>query len=168
MVYFKLYSHSAIPKICIYWTPAFWAVNTALRSPRSAGHLDINHFSRSVMSDSFQPHGLQHARTPCPSPTLRAYSNSYPSSRWCHPTISSSVFPFSCLQSFPASGSFPMSQFCTSGGQTTDINLFQSIPVMWRLGSFHLMNPGKFQGEIVFELPLTCMGMGGIPGRGIG
>jgi len=66
----------------------------------------------SVMSDSLQPHGLQHSRLSCPSPTPRAYSESCPLSRWCHPTISSSVVPFSsCLQSFPASGSFPMSQF---------------------------------------------------------
>ena len=62
------------------------------------------------MSDSLQSHGLQHARPPCPSPTPRAYSNSCPLSRWCHPTISSSVIPFSsCIQSFPASESFPMS-----------------------------------------------------------
>ena len=68
-------------------------------------------FSCSVMSDSFRPHGLQHARLPYPSPTPRACSNSCPSSQWCHPTISSSVIPFSsCLWSFPALGSFPMSQ----------------------------------------------------------
>ena len=67
-------------------------------------------FSRSVMSDSSQTHGLQHARPPCPSAVPGAYSNSCPLSRWCHPTISSSVAPFSsCPQSFPASGSFPMS-----------------------------------------------------------
>ena len=67
----------------------------------------------------FVPHGLQHTRLPCPSPTPRAYSNSCPLSWWCHPTISSSVVTFSfCLQSFPASGSFPMSQFFTSGGQS--------------------------------------------------
>ena len=77
-----------------------------------------NQFSCSVMSDSLQPHGLQHARPPCPSPSPGAYSNSCPSSRWCHPTISSSVVPFSsCPQSFPASGSFPVSQFFASGGQ---------------------------------------------------
>ena len=71
------------------------------------------------MSDSLWPRGLNHARLPCPSPTPRAYSNSCPSRRWCHPTISSSVIPFSsCLQSFPASGSFPRSQFFTSGGQS--------------------------------------------------
>ena len=75
-------------------------------------------FSRSVMSDSLRPHGLQHSRLPCPSPTPRAHSNSCPSSQWRHPTISSSVVPFlSCLQSFPASGSIPMSQFFASGGQ---------------------------------------------------
>ena len=70
------------------------------------------------MSDSLRPHGLQHARPPCPSPTPRVYSNSCPLSQWCHPSISSSVIPFSsCLQSFPASGSFQMSQFFASGGQ---------------------------------------------------
>ena len=66
----------------------------------------LSSVSQSVMSDSLWPHGLQHARPPCPSPTPRVYSNSCPLSRWCHPTISSSVVPFSsCLQSFPASGS---------------------------------------------------------------
>ena len=75
-------------------------------------------FSHSVVSDSLQPHGLQHARTPCPSPAPGACSNSCPLSRWCHRTISSSVVPFSCLQSFPTSGSFLMSQFFTSGGQS--------------------------------------------------
>ena len=76
-------------------------------------------FSNSVMTDSLQPHGLQHARPPCPSPTPGVYSNSCPSSQWCHPTISSSVVPFtSRLQSFPASGSFPVSQFSASGGQS--------------------------------------------------
>ena len=62
---------------------------------------------------TLRPHGLQHARLPCPSPALGACSNSSPTTQWCHPTISSSVVPFSCLQSFPASGSFPMSQFFT-------------------------------------------------------
>jgi len=73
--------------------------------------------SHSIVSDSLQPHGLKHARLPYPSPTPTGCSNSWPSSLWCHPTISSSVIPFSCLQSFPASGSFLMSQFFTSGGQ---------------------------------------------------
>ena len=86
------------------------------------------HFSRSVVSNSLRPHGLQHARLPCPSPTPRAYSNSCPLSRWCHPTISSSVVPFSsCLQSFPASGSFPMSQFFASGGQRIGVSASASV-----------------------------------------
>jgi len=76
-------------------------------------------FSCSVMSNSLRLHGLQHSRLPCPSQTSKAYSNSCPSSRWCHPTFSSSVVPFSsCLQSLAASGSFPMSPFFTSGGQS--------------------------------------------------
>ena len=73
-------------------------------------------------------HGLQHARLSCPSPTPGAYSNSCPSSRWCHPTISSSVIPFSsCLQSFPASGSFLMSQLFTSGGQSIGVSASASV-----------------------------------------
>ena len=76
-------------------------------------------FSCSVVSDSLWSHGLQHARPPCPSPTPGVYPNPCPLSQWCHPTISSSVVPFSsCPQSFPASGSFPMSQLFTSGGQS--------------------------------------------------
>ena len=76
-------------------------------------------FSHSVMSDSLWLHGLQHARLPCPSPTARVCSNSCPLSQWCDPNISPSVVPFfSCLHSFPASGSFPMSQFFASGSQT--------------------------------------------------
>ena len=71
------------------------------------------------MSNSLRPHELQHSWPPCPSPTPGAYSNSCTSSHWCHPTISPSVIPFSsCLQSFPAPGYFPMSQFFTSGGQS--------------------------------------------------
>ena len=74
------------------------------------------------------PHGLQHARLPCPSPTLGACSNSCPSSEWCHPTISSSVVPFSsCSQSFPASGSFPVSQFFTPGGQSIGVSASASV-----------------------------------------
>ena len=79
-------------------------------------------FSSSVMSDSLRPHGLQHARPPCPSTTPGVYSNSRPLSRWCHPTTSSSVVPFSFrLESFPTSGSFPLSQFVTSGGQSIGV-----------------------------------------------
>ena len=84
-------------------------------------------FSCSVVSDSLWPHGLQHTRLPCPSPTPRVYSNSCPSSRWCHPTISSSVVPFSShLQSFP-SGSFPMSQFFIQGGQSIGVSASASV-----------------------------------------
>ena len=76
-------------------------------------------FSCSVVSNSFQPHELQHTRPPCPSPTPRVHPNSCPSSRWCHPAISSSVVPFSsCPQSLPASRSFPMSQLFAWGGQS--------------------------------------------------
>ena len=86
-------------------------------------------FSRSVVSDSSRPHGPQHARPPYPSPTPRVYPNSCAMSRWCHPTISSSVVPFSsCLQSFPASGSFQMSQLFTSGSQS--IGASASISVL--------------------------------------
>ena len=84
-------------------------------------------FSHSVMSDSSQPHGLPHAELLCPSPTPRVYSNSCTLSRWCHPTISSSVDPFSQLQSFPASGSFPMSPFFTSGGQAIGVSALASV-----------------------------------------
>ena len=81
---------------------------------------------QSIMS--LQSHGLQHARLPCPSLTPRAYSNSCPSNRWCNPTISSSVVPFSsCLWSSPASGSFPMSQFFTSGGQSIGVAASASV-----------------------------------------
>ena len=85
-------------------------------------------FSLSVMSDSLLPHGLQHARLPCPSLTPGACSNSCSLSQWCHPTISSSVIPFSsCLPSFPASGYFPMSQVFASGGQSTGDSASASV-----------------------------------------
>ena len=85
-------------------------------------------FSRSVMSDSLQPHELQHARPPYPSPTPGVHSDSRPSSKWCHPAISSSVIPFSsCLQPLPASESFPMSQLFTWGGQSIGISALASV-----------------------------------------
>jgi len=88
--------------------------------------------SGSVMSSSLQPHGLQHSKLPCPSPTPGACSNSCPLSLWCHPTILSSVVPLSsCLQSFPASGSFPRSQLSASGGQSIKV---------WASGSVLPMN----------------------------
>ena len=85
-------------------------------------------FSHSVVSDSLWPHGLHHAKPPCPSPTPRVHPNSCPLSWWCHRTISSSVIPFSsCLQSFPASGSFPMSQSFTSGSQSIGVSVSASV-----------------------------------------
>ena len=85
-------------------------------------------FSLSVVSDSLRPHESQHARPPCPSPTPGVYSNSYPSSQWCHPAISSSVVPFSsCPQSLPASGSFPVSQLFTWGGQSIGVSASASV-----------------------------------------
>ena len=80
------------------------------------------------MSDSLRPHESQHARPPCPSPTPRVHPNSCPSSRWCHPAISSSVVPFSsCPQSLPASGSFPMSQLFTWSGQSIGVSASASV-----------------------------------------
>ena len=84
-------------------------------------------FSRSVGSDSLQPHKSQHARPPCTLPTPRVHPNPCPSSWWCHPTISSSVIPFSCPQSFLASGAFQMSQLFTSGGQIIGISASTSV-----------------------------------------
>ena len=85
-------------------------------------------FSHSVVSNSLRPHESQHARSPCPSQTLRVYSDSCPSSQWCHPAISSSFVPFSsCPQSLPASGSFPMSQLFTWGGQSIGVSASASV-----------------------------------------
>ena len=85
-------------------------------------------FSRSVISNSLRPHEPQHTRPPCPSPTPRVYPNPCPLSRWCHPTISSSIVPFSsCPQSFPASGSFQMSQLFAWGGQSTGVSASTSV-----------------------------------------
>ena len=91
------------------------------------------------MSDSLWPHGLQHARFPCPSPSPGVFSNSCPLSQWCHPTISSSVVPFSsCLQSFPASASFPISQLFSSGGQIIGASASASVlPV--KIQGWHLL-----------------------------
>ena len=94
-------------------------------------------FSRSVVSDSLRPHGLQHARPPCPSPTPGACSDSCPLSQWCHPTISSSVVPF-CLQSFPASRSFPMSRLFTSSDQSIGASASASVLPMNIQGWFPL------------------------------
>ena len=88
-------------------------------------------FSRSVVSNSLRPHEPQHARPPCPSPTPRVHPNPCPLCQWCHPAISSSVVPFSSgPQSFPASGSFPMSQLSASGGQSIGVSASTSVPPM--------------------------------------
>ena len=85
-------------------------------------------FSHSVMSDSLRPHELQHVRPPCPSPTPGVYPNSSPSSRWCHPVISSSVIPFSsCPQSLPASESFPISQLFAWSGQSIGVSTVATV-----------------------------------------
>ena len=96
-------------------------------------------FSHSVVSDSLWPHGPQHARPPCPSPTPRVHSNSCPLSQWCRPAISSSVTPFPfCPQSFPASGSFTVSQLFTSDGQSTEASASASVLPMTIQGWFPL------------------------------
>ena len=105
-------------------------------------------FSCSVISDSWWPHGLQHARPPCPSPAPGDYSNSRPLSRWCHPTISSSVIPFSsCLRSFPASGSFQMSHLFASGGQSIRVS---AIGIL----SFSISPSSEHSGLISFRMDL--------------
>ena len=115
------YKESWVPKNWSFWTVV---LEKTLKSPLDCKeiqpvHPKGNHSSRSVVSDSLWPHGLQHARLPCPSPNPRAHSNSCPSSRWCHPNISSSVTSFSsCPQSFPPWGFFPLSQLLTSGGHS--------------------------------------------------
>ena len=114
--------------------------------------------SRSVVSDSLRPHELQHARPPCPSPTPRVHPNPCPLSRWCHPTISSSVIPFSsCLQSFPALGSFQMNQLFASGGQSIGVSASTSVlpintqdwsPLGWT-GWISLQSKGVFSNTTV-------------------
>ena len=112
--------------------------NGDVMSPKSSSlirfhYFVLNHdfslvqFSHSIVSDSLQPHESQHARPPCPSPTPGVHPHSHPLSRWCHPAISSSVIPFSYLQSFPASGSFQMSQLFASGGQSNGVSASASV-----------------------------------------
>jgi len=105
-------------------------------------------FSRSVVSDSLWPRESQHTRPPCPSPTPRVHSNSCPSSRWCHPTISSSVVPFSsCPQSLPASESFPMSQLFTWGSQSIGVSALASVLPM----NFQDWSPLEWTGWISWQ-----------------
>ena len=110
---------------------SFMVLKYPYLKPTVVRHLSSAQFSRSVVSNSLRPHESQHARPPRPSPTPGVYSNSCPSSRWCHATISSSVAPFSsCPQSLPASGSFPMSHLFTWGGQSTGVSASTSVPSM--------------------------------------
>ena len=114
-------------------------------------HFSSVQFSRSVVSNSLPPHGLQHSRPLCPSPTPRVRPNSCPLSQWCHPTVSSSVIPFSsCPESFPAAGSFQMSQLFPSGGQSIGVSASTSVlpmdtqdwsPLGWT-GWFSLQSKG--------------------------
>ena len=122
----RVFSNESV--LHIRW-PKYWSFNLTLKK----GSVQ---FSCSVISDSLQPHGLQHARIPCPSPFPGVYSNSCPLSQWCHPTISSSVVPFSSLlQSFPASESFPRSQFFASGAKVLKFQLqHQSFQWIFRTG----------------------------------
>ena len=135
----------------------YWALPLhlfAISEPLLSGehHLSPHQFSSvAELYPILRPHGLQYTRLPCPSPTPGAYSNSCPLSWWCHPIISSSIVPFSsCLQSFPASGSFPMSQFFTSGEQSTGVLVSASVlpmniqgwfPLVW-IGWISLLSKG--------------------------
>ena len=115
----KVFSSSTVQKHKFFSSqPSLWS--------NSHSHTSVQ-FSNSVVSNSLCPHGLQHTRPPCPSPTLGACSNSCPSSWWCYPSISASVISSFCLQSFPASGSFLASQFFTSGGQSIGVLASASV-----------------------------------------
>ena len=120
------------PNASLVKTPCFqckgYRFNPLSGNQDPTWHISSVQFSCSVMSNSLQSHGLQHIRPPCSSPTPGVYSNSCPLSRWCHPTISSSVVPFSsCPRSFPASGSFQMSQLYTVGGQSIGVLTSTSV-----------------------------------------
>ena len=115
---------------CFYWSQWLvkWIRNHGYMRAHSFSSVQFSQFSHSVVSDTLRPHESQHARLPCLSPTPRVHSISCSSSQCCHPTISFSVIPFSsCLQSFPASGSFLVSLFFTSGGQSTEVSASASI-----------------------------------------
>ena len=123
-------------------TNTAWVRNEVILTP------EMVQFSRSVVSDSLRPHESQHARPPCPSPTPRVHSNSCPSSRWCHPTISSTFVPFSsCPQSLPASESFPMSQLFAWGGQSTGVSALASFLPM----NTQDWSPSKWTGWISLQ-----------------
>ena len=112
-------------RMCIFNYPCTFSTCTELQKSSQFSSVQ---FSHSVVSDSLRPHEPQRARPPCPSQTPGVYSNTCPSSRWCHPAISSSVVPFSsCPQSLPASGSFPMSQLFAWGGRSTGVSASASV-----------------------------------------
>ena len=115
------------PRRTVHCFAATASQGQGTRPPHSMSQ-SVSQFSRSVLSDSLRPHEPQHAGPSCPSPTPRVYSNSSPLSRWSHPTISSSVVPFSsCPQSFPVSGSFLMRWLFTSGGQSIGVSASASV-----------------------------------------
>ena len=134
-----------------------------LPNPPPSSPQSVSQFSHSVVSDSFRPHELQHGRPPCPSPAPGLYSNSCPWSWWCHPAISSSVVPFSsCPQSFLASGSFPMSQLFTWGGQSIGVSASSSVlpmntqdwsPLGWT-GWISLQSKGLFKSQAIINMLL--------------
>ena len=123
-----------------------WKADLTQTPPKKLAHTwCFMLFSSSVMSNNLWPYGLQHTRLPRPSPSPGICSNSCPLSQWCHPTISSSVIPFSsCLQSFPASGSFPVNQFFTSGGQNMGASASASVLPM----NIHSWFPLRLTGLI--------------------
>ena len=126
----------------IYWT-GLWQ-----RNEYCVFQFSSVHFSPSVVSNSLQPHESQHARPPCPSPTPGVHSNSHPSSRWCHPAISSSVVPFSSYpQSLPASEAFPMSQLFAWGGQSIGVSALASFLPMNTQGWY----PSEWTGWISLQ-----------------
>ena len=136
------------------WVPApSW-----LRLRRGLAVLQFSSVAQSC--PTLWPHELQHARPPCPSPALGVCSNSCPLSQWCHPTISSSFVPFSsCLQSFPVSGSFPVSWLSASGGQRIGVSATMSVLLMNILGWF----PFGWPGLSLFTLYLACAPTGSVP-----
>ena len=127
----------------------FWLMKLEARGRQASVQ-----FSCSVMSDSLRSHGLQHTRLPCPSPTPGACSDACPLSRWCHPRISSCVIPFSSLlQSFPATESFPMSQFFASGGQSIGVSASASVlPIQWW---FNTMAYDTFRAVMLLSIILS-------------
>jgi len=126
-------------KHCMIYLYPLSRIGKSIKTERFVVARGSVQFSRSVVSDSLWPHGLQHARPPCPSPTPGDHLKSCPLSWWCHPTILSSVVPFSsCLQSFPESESFQMSQFFTSGGQSIGLSASASVLPINNQGWFPL------------------------------